>query len=233
VRATAVRAAPLRPRPVTSPGEAMRVILAQDQQVTIHEHRTPGGGRRFQVFVRGTQAWLPDASTGLDGLANVENAGSTPGALLGSDAALAEAMDAAGIGADDPVDLFAYSQGAAAAANVAASERFRVETALLVGGPVAGTALPRDVAVLSVAHAGDPTAALDGIGDGGGPTTVVLESAGGHGTGFAARHSGLEYAETLSRAPDFTVASYAERLREANAGATGVAGWSVELRRAR
>lgn len=231
VRATAVRAAPLRPRPVTSPGEAMRVILAQDEQITIHEHRMPDGGRRFQVFVRGTQAWLPDDSTGLDGLANVENAGSTPRALLGSDAALAQAMESAGIGADDPVDLFAYSQGAAAAANVAASERFRVETALLVAGPVAGTELPRDVAVLSVAHEGDPAAAMDGIGDGDGPTTVLLESAGGHGTGFGARHSGEEYSESLSRPPDFYVSSYAERLREANAGATGVAGWSVEVRR--
>ncbi len=231
VRAAAVRPAQPRPRPVTAPGEAMRVILAQDEQVTIHQHRMPDGSRRFQVFVRGTQSWLPDASTGLDGLANLENAGSTPDALLGSDAALAEAMAAAGIGDDDPVDLFAYSQGAAAAANVAASERFRVETALLVGGPVAGTPIPPGVAVLSVAHAGDPTAALDGIGDGAGPTTVTLTSAGGHGSGFAARHSGQEYAESLSSTPDFTVASWADRLRAANAGATGVAGWSVELRR--
>ncbi|MGM1029244.1 MAG: hypothetical protein ACQEWM_05145 [Actinomycetota bacterium] len=233
VRAAAVRPAQLRPRPVTAPGEAMRVILAQDDQVAIHEHRMPDGSRRFQVFVRGTESWAPDPSTGLDGLANLENAGSTPEALLGSDAALAEAMDAAGIGDDDPVDLFAYSQGAAAAANVAASGRFRVDTAMLVGGPVAGTALPPDVAVLSVAHAGDPTAALDGIGDGDGPTTVTLESAGGHGTGIAARHSGQEYAESLSRAAtdDVMVASYAARLREATAGATGVAGWGVELRR--
>lgn len=233
VRAAAVRPTQLRPRPVTSPGEAMRVILGQQEQVTIHEHRMADGSRRFQVFVRGTEAWLPDDSTGLDGLANVENAGSTPDALLGSDAALADAMGAAGIGADDPVDLFAYSQGAAAAANVAASERFRVETAMLVGGPVAGTELPPGITVLAVAHEGDPAAALDGIGDGDGPTMVTLESAGGHGTGIGARHSGQEYAETLSRAPaeDFYVASYAERLREANAGATGVAGWNVELRR--
>lgn len=233
VRAAAVRPTPPPSRPVAAPGEAMRIILAQPEQVTIHEHRMPDGSRRFQVFVRGTQAWLPDPSTGLDGLANVENAGSTPDALLGSDAALAQAMAAAGIGEDDPVDLFAYSQGAAAAANVAASERFRVETAMLVGGPVAGTELPPGVEVLSMAHEGDPAVAMDGVADGAGPVTVTLESAGGHGSGFAARHSGEEYAETLTRASshDFVVASYAERLRRATAGGEGLAGWSVELRR--
>jgi len=233
VRAGAVRSLPAPSRPVAAPGEAMRVILAQDDQVTIHEHRMADGSRRFQVFVRGTESWLPDPATGLDGPANLENAGSTPGALLGSDAALAEAMEAAGIGADDPVDLFGYSQGAAAAANVAASERFRVETAMLVGGPVAGTELPPGVAVLSVAHAGDPTAAMDGIGDGDGPVTVTLESAGGHGSGFGARHSGEEYAETLTRArgDDFYVAGFADRLRESTAGGQGVAGWGVELTR--
>jgi pimeloyl-ACP methyl ester carboxylesterase len=211
----------------------MRVILAQQAQVSIQEHRMPDGSRRYQVFVRGTESWLPDPSTGLDGLANVENAGSTPGVLLGSDAALAEAMEAAGIRADDPVDLFGYSQGAAAAANVAASERFRIETAMLVGGPVAGAELPPGIAVLSVAHRGDPTPAADGIGDGDGPTTVTLASAGGHGTGFAARHSAEEYAETLARAPgeDFYVASFADRLRAATAGGEGVAAWDVGLRR--
>jgi len=211
----------------------MRIVLDQRDQVTIHEHRMPDGSRRFQVFVRGTESWMPDAATGFDGPANLENAGSSTEALLGSDAALAEAMTAAGIGAGDPVDLFGYSQGAAAAANVAATGRFRVETAMLVGGPVAGSDLPPDVAVLSVAHAGDPTAALDGMPDGDGPTTVLLDSAGGHGTGFAARHSGEEYAETLGRAQrdDFVVEAHADRLRVATRGGEGVAAWSVEVRR--
>ncbi|MGC5076483.1 hypothetical protein [Agrococcus sp. DT81.2] len=233
VRAGAVRPLPTPSRPVSAPGEAMRVILSQDDQVTIHEHRMRDGSRRFQVFVRGTESWLPDSATGLDGPANLENAGSTPRTLLGSDAALAQAMAAAGIDANDPVDLFGYSQGAAAAANAAASERFRIETAMLVGGPVAGAELPPGVAVLSVAHVGDPTAAMDGIGDGDGPVTVTLESAGGHGSGFAARHSGEEYAETLIRAQrdDFFVAAFTERLRESTAGGEGVAGWGVELTR--
>ncbi|ROR65648.1 hypothetical protein [Agrococcus jenensis] len=233
VRATEVRPVPPPARPVASPAQAMRVILAQDEQITIHEHRMPGGGRRFQVFVRGTEARLPDAATGLDGPANLENAGSTPDVLRGSDAALVQAMEAAGIRPDDPVDLFGYSQGAAAAANVAATERFSVETAMLVGGPVDGTALPPGVEVLSVAHAGDPVAALGGIGDAQGITTVALESAGGHGTGAAARHDGQEYVESLARAPadDFVVATFAERLRAATDGGEGVAGWSVAVRR--
>jgi len=203
----------------------MRVIRDQPGQVSIHEHRMPDGSRRFQVFVDGTQ------DVGLDDLANVENAASTPGALLGSDRAVVEAMEAAGIGPDDPVDVFGYSQGAGAVANVAASGRFNVETALLVAGPVATAELPPGVAVLSVAHEGDLVAASDGIADGAGPTTILLESAGGHGSGALARHSRAEYLTTLKTTDDFVVAHWQQHLAEATAGGRGVAAHDVALER--
>lgn len=225
-----VRVAALTPStppraPVSTPAAAMRVIRDQPGQVSIHEHRMPDGSRRFQVFVDGTQ------DVGLDDLANVENAASTPRALLGSDRAVVEAMEAAGIGPDDPVDVFGYSQGAGAVANVAASGRFRVETALLVAGPVATAELPPGVAVLSVAHEGDLVAASDGIADGAGPTTVLLESAGGHGAGALARHSRAEYLTTLKTTDDFVVAHWQQHLGEATAGGRGVAAHDVALER--
>lgn len=226
---------PVQPpvRPVTSPGQAVVVMRDQEQQVVVHELEMPDGSRRFQVFVRGTETFLPDPATGLDGLANVENAGSDGQRLLGSDAAVIEAMLAAGIGPDDPVDLFGYSQGGAAVANVAASGRFDVESVLLVGAPSATAEIPPDVAVLAVAHEGDPTPAADGLADGSGPPQILLESDGGHGTGFAARHSQDEYVETLYRAEhdDFVVARWTERMQSVTAGGTPIAAYGVQVHR--
>jgi pimeloyl-ACP methyl ester carboxylesterase len=203
----------------------MRVISEQPGQVSIHEYRMPDGTTRFQVFVDGTQ------EHGLDGFANVENAASTPRALQGSDARVAEAMEAAGIGPDDPVDMFGYSQGAAAVANVAATGRFNVESALLVAGPVASAELPPEVAVLSVAHEGDLVAATDGIADGDGPTPIPIESDEGHGTGALARHSRDEYIETLDTTDDSVVAHWREHMQSITAGASGIATHHVVLRR--
>ncbi|MFP5252051.1 MAG: hypothetical protein ACLGHD_06740 [Actinomycetes bacterium] len=233
VRAGAVT--PVQPpvRPVSSPGQAMAIIRDQEQQVVVHELRMPDGSRRFQVFVRGTETFGTDPATGLDGPANVENAASTPHLLVGSDAAVAEAMVAAGVGPGDPVDLFGYSQGGAAVANVAASGRFDVESALLIGAPSATAEIPPEVAVLAVAHAGDPTPAADGLADGGGPPQILGGSAGGHGTGFAARHSQDEYVETLHRAArdDVVVARWTERMRTVTEGGTPVAGYGVHVHR--
>ena len=225
VGVVAVKPGPPPTRPVDSPAGAMRVISEQPGQVAIHEYRMPDGTTRFQVFVDGTQ------EQGLDRLANVENAASTPGALQGSDAAVAEAMEAAGIGPDDPVDMFGYSQGAAAVANVTATGRFNVESALLVAGPVAAAELPPEVAVLSVAHEGDLVAAADGIADGDGPTTILIESGGGHGSGVLARHSRDEYIANFETTDDFVVLDWRERMGSVTAGATGVATLHVVLRR--
>lgn len=216
--------------PITDPAAAMRVIIEQDDQVTIHEHRMPDGSTRFQVFVRGTQTIAADPSSGLDMRANLENSGAD-GRLYGSDAAVAEAMRQAGIRPGDAVDLFGFSQGAGAVANVAASGEFAVETALLVGGPVGATEIPSGVTVFSVAHHGDVVPPLDGWGDDAGVHTTMVASAGGHGTGPMARHSGLEYVDTLERLDDFVYDDYRARLAAGNAGGMGVSAVSVRLRR--
>ncbi len=220
--------------PVTDGAQAMRIIGEQDEQVTIHEFRLADGSTRFQVFVRGTEL---EGASGLDMEANLENAASLEGAgplagrLLGSDAAVAEAMREAGIGPGDAVDLFGHSQGAAAVANVAATGEFDVQTVLMVGGPVAATDLPPGVTALSVAHEGDWVPALDGWADDGGMPTVTVESAGGHGAGAMARHSGEEYVATLEQHDGFVYDAYRERLGAGTAGAVGVAGVGVQLRR--
>ncbi|WP_413317485.1 hypothetical protein AA0Z99_11480 [Agrococcus sp. 1P02AA] len=217
--------------PIADPAAAMRIIVEQDDQVTIHEHRMPDGARRFQVFVRGTESIGPDPSTGLDMRANLENAGDDGARLHGSSAAVAAAMRQAGVQPGDAVDLFGFSQGAGAVASVAASGEFDVQTALLVGGPVDAAGIPPQVAVFSVAHHGDVVPSLDGWGDERVHATTVVESAGGHGSGPLARHSGLEYIETLDALDDLAYDRYRERLATLAAGGIGIAGVSVHLRR--
>lgn len=217
--------------PLADEHDAMRVILEQDEQVTIHTFRMEDGSVRHQVFVRGTQTILPSGASGLDMRANLENAGAVGADLEGSDAAVAEAMRAAGIQPGEPVDLFGFSQGAGAVANVAASGEFAVETAMLIGGPVASAEIGPEVAVLSVAHHGDIVPPLDGWGDAPSVHTTMLTSAGGQGTGPLARHAGLEYLASLERLDDFVADAYRARLSAATAGGVGIAGTSVHLRR--
>lgn len=219
--------------PVAEVAEAMRVIAGQDEQVTIYQFAMDDGSIRYQVFVRGTEI---GEDSGLDMRANFENAGSLDnapglGGLHGSDAAVAEAMREAGIEPGDAVDVFGHSQGAAAVANVAASGEFNIETATLVGGPVAATEIPPDVHVLAIAHEGDWVSALDGWADGEGVTTTVVESAGGHGTGPMARHEIDEYIDTAEHNDGFMQQGHERHLAAVTAGGTGVSGVSVHLRR--
>lgn len=237
-RVHAVFSRPVAPldEPVTDGADAMRIILQQNEQVTIQTFEMEDGSVRHQVFVRGTQTITPSGSSGLDMQANLENVGSLenlPGSvrLHGSDAAVAEAMRAAGIQPGDAVDLFGFSQGAGAVANVAASREFNVETALLVGGPVAAAEIPPEVTVFSIAHRGDVVPPLDGFADGEGVHTTMVASAGGHGTGPLARHSGLEYIATLDGVDDFVYDQYLQQLAAATAGGVGTDGVSVHLRR--
>src|SRR5690606_731167 len=112
-----------------------------------------------------------------------------------------------------------------------ASGQFSVESALLVGGPVGSAEIPPQVAVLSIAHAGDVVPALDGWADGDGVHTTVVESSGGHGTGPLARHAGEEYLDTLEGIEDFGVDTWTARVASQTAGGEPVSAVSVHLRR--
>ncbi|GEK80876.1 hypothetical protein ABA31_22270 [Agrococcus baldri] len=230
-RATAVRRIPSPAAPVGDAATAMAVMTEADAPVTIYAFRLPDGRMHYQVFVRGTESWAPSPETGIDGLANLENAASSPARLQGSDAAVAEAMRAAGIDDGDSVDLFGYSQGGAAVANVAASGAFDVRAMLLIGAPVGGTVVPEGIDVLSVAHTGDLTAAADGMADGS-IRTVYLENRGSEGSGPMADHSSADYRTTLETARgDMMLDAFSERLALGTAGAVPVQGAAVEVQR--
>ncbi len=119
-----------------------------------------GDGTRWVLYVPPTQTW---SDTGgplpADGTANVRLVGG-----LDSDAleAARAVLDAAGVGADDPVLAVGYSQGGIAAARLAADPRYAVEAVVTFGSPVSTLPVPDDVTVLSVESSSDLVPHVDG-----------------------------------------------------------------------
>jgi hypothetical protein len=121
------------------------------------------GGTRWVLYVPPTQTW---SDTGgplpADGTANVRMVGG-----LDSDAleAVRAVLDAAGVGADEPVLAVGYSQGGITAASLAADPRWSVEAVLALGAPVSALPVPDDVTVLAVESSSDLVPHVDGARD--------------------------------------------------------------------
>ena len=79
-----------------------------------------------------------------------------------SERAVLQAMDDAGIGAEEPVLLVGHSQGALNAVRVAEDGGYRVGGVVQLGGPTGQITLPDDVPVLAVEHDEDLVTVLGG-----------------------------------------------------------------------
>ncbi len=94
--------------------------------------------------------------------------GSNLNLIAGDDTAYADAiqqaMQAAGVGPDDPVMLVGHSQGGMQAAALAGDPDFdyNVTNVVTAGSPVATSGVPDDVTVLSLENTGDLVPLLDG-----------------------------------------------------------------------
>src|SRR5699024_4868987 len=78
---------------------------------------------------------------------------------------IVQALDAAGVGADEPILFTGHSQGAMVAMSLAndprVQDRYEVGSVVTFGGPVGDMRVPSDVAVLNVEHVGDLVTGLD------------------------------------------------------------------------
>ncbi|GGH42921.1 putative T7SS-secreted protein [Microbacterium album] len=118
-----------------------------------------------------------------------------------------EAMTRAGIGPDDPVMVTGWSQGGILAAKMASdpASPFNIEAIAVAGAPVDHMAIPEDVSVVSLQHAGDPVHRLDGQApppDRAGWVTIGVDPSGGSGAGVlpvdVSQHSAALYADTAA-----------------------------------
>lgn len=157
---------PRRPAPAPrGDGDAMRAVTAAAAAgagtVSVARLDHPDGTTSWVVAIPGTQEMSPATGNPLDMESNVAVLG-----LGASDATalVARAMQAAGVGEDEPVMLVGHSQGGMTAMALASAPTlpYRVTHVLTAGSPVA-TASPRSgVRVLSVEHSSDAVPALDG-----------------------------------------------------------------------
>ncbi len=137
-------------------------------QVEILRHDTgadDGSARTsWSVVIRGTQRWTAGGANPQDLLTNIEG-------VAGEDSdqtrAVREAMDMAGIGADEPVEFTGHSQGGIIAAQLATdsevTSRYTVASVLTAGGPTGGSAPGPDVHMLNLENTRDPVPGLDGM----------------------------------------------------------------------
>ena len=129
-------------------------------QVMIERYSVPGEPDRFSVYVGGTVTFNPGTTQEpWDMTSNVINATE---AESGSVASVRQAMAAAGIDSDSPVQFTGYSQGGGTVARLVASEDYNTQGVLTFGGPTGQIRLPEGIPTVLVEHADDPVPALGG-----------------------------------------------------------------------
>jgi len=161
---TPVRVARVSTRTTDAPAatfeERARRIPQGSAQIRIDRFHTEEQPDRFEVYVGGTK------DLGL--VANKEpwdmtsNVHALSMGDAGSYRAVEEAMRAAGIDADSPVQFVGHSQGGLVTSAIAASGDFNAQGLYTVGGVVSQSLVPEGVPWLAIEHTDDLVPALGG-----------------------------------------------------------------------
>lgn len=200
-----------RPHQIESPLGADQVLSRMEQttgqgEIEVLRHENVEG-RSWSIVVRGTKSWSPLTGNPHDLLSNLQEVG---GAGSDQRQAVVAAMEMAGVGSEEPVELVGHSQGGTVVANLAADDqfntRFNVKTVLTAGSPNGGI-LPASngVRTLSLENLNDVVPGLDGQANpiGSDNVTVYFDSAedpSGNrdvGGGSAGAHAVSTYVEAL------------------------------------
>lgn len=178
-----------RDRPATDLVDAVGRITDVEQAagdvVTVQEVTHADGTRTWVVVIPGMSPAL-SATEPNDMLTNLELVGGLPDEVTEG---VQQAMEEAGVPADEQVVLLGHSQGGIAAMALAGSavfrERFRLGGVVTVGSPVAHHDAGRGVPVLHVEHTDDLVPSLDGRSNPATPDRVTVRAtpSGGPGLG--------------------------------------------------
>jgi pimeloyl-ACP methyl ester carboxylesterase len=157
-------------------------------------HARPDGASTRSVIVDlpGTKDWnlldrhnpnVADMTTNLRAVGNEQTT---------YESGVVAALLASGVRADEPIMLVGHSQGglvaARLAADLAASDRFRVTHLLTAGAPIGLVAIPSQVQVLSLENAGDVVVGLDAADNRSRPNQITVRTTRAAST-FGASHS--------------------------------------------
>lgn len=131
--------------------------------IAIQSYRHADGSRSWLVVVPGTDG-QPDSPFGWE--QNLELMSSDQRQRREADSArmVAQAMERAGIGRNEPVGIIGHSQGGIVAATIASdwSNRFNIHHIVTAGSPIANHPIPSRTWVTSVEMDNELVAALDG-----------------------------------------------------------------------
>lgn len=170
--------------------------------IAIQEYRTADGSSSWLVTIPGTDG-KPDSPFGWPQNVELMSDDGERRMHAASARMVVEAMERAGIGADEPVALVGHSQGGIVAAAIASdmADRFTIDHVVTAGSPVANHPIPDRTWVTSVEVGDELVAALDGapnpatdtwltvrgevaaVGDGDVAPTVTQDGACAPGTG--------------------------------------------------
>lgn len=144
-------------------GALKRMPTAPGAQVAVEKYTMPGGGVRYVAYLKGTQNFLPWEAGGSEPWDMKSNAELYTGATSASYQATVEALEAAGAGPGDQVDLMAHSQSGLIAGRLAMESEFDVKLVMTAGSPGAPT-LEEDQTLVQLGHTDDMVVGFAGGG---------------------------------------------------------------------
>lgn len=201
LRESPVQVVPVHSGPAVAPKNisdvAARIPEAGpgDPQIRIEKYTDGSGNDSWAVYVSGTvDMGVGEGSEAFDMESNAALMADADG---GAYTAVAEAMDDAGIAAEDPVMIAGHSQGGLVAERVAQSGDYSVQTLITFGAPSTDAPLPDSVSAYAVEHRGDVVPALGGFVDGGGDRVVISADIPPDEQGPSA-HARSEYEKTAA-----------------------------------
>lgn len=159
------------------------------------------GDSSYVVQLPGTDEFFSES--------DIRNLGSNLNLIAGDDTAygdaIQQAMEAAGVGPEDPVMLVGHSQGGMQAAALAGDPDFgyNVTNVVTAGSPVATSGIPDDVVVLSLENTGDVVPLLDGEPNPGSANHVTVQAdvrSGSFGAAGGQNHSLSTYGQIAAAA---------------------------------
>lgn len=153
------RSAGLLTAPAGSAHERLRRI-PDEGVVRIEKFQAPGEPDRYVVYVPPTASFSPFNTGVAADLAS--NVAAVAQGSAGAERSVRQAMDAAGVTADSPIQLVGFSQGAVIAQSIAASGDYTVVGMEDHGGPSGKMMVDPAVSGYSVRHLDDPIPSLGG-----------------------------------------------------------------------
>ncbi len=163
--------------------------------VTVQRHDRADGIVSWVVTVPGTQTAALGGGVPTNSTTNAHLVAGVPDAMTRG---VLRAMEAAGVGRDDPVMLVGHSQGGMVAASVAATGAYAVRTVLTAGSPSVPHPVPPGVAHIALVNDKDGVVGADGEPDSARDADIVVVDSSTTASAVFSEHAVHGYVATAA-----------------------------------